>query len=146
MEYNCPTFSILRTGNDIHYFYYTDIGNFIIYYFTLKGTLMGLFMNLLLFNLLYLVIIGIDILCVLLLVRLLCYKWNNKWLTAIDSFGKPLVDWFILKTEPTVKRISKKVYSQQKMLALRLLLLIIIKIILAALFNSIVMQANVLVI
>ena len=107
---------------------------------------MILFMNLLLFNLLYLLIISIDVLCVLLLVRLLCYKWNNKWLTVIDAFGKPLVDWFILKTEPAMKRLCSKTYSQKKLLALRLLLLMIGKIILAALINSIALQTKLIVI
>jgi len=66
---------------------------------------MGLFENMAVSTLNSL-LIGMDIVCFFLFVRLLSCRFNAAILTAFDRTGKPLVDWVMRFSEQTVAQFT----------------------------------------
>jgi len=71
----------------------------------MKGKPMGLLTNLIL-SFVHLFLVATDILFLVLLARVLSYRWQPRWLTAFNSMGKPLVDWFTSHVHKTVAPMS----------------------------------------
>jgi hypothetical protein len=95
---------------------------------------MGIFTNLLL-GLVRVVVTGMDIVCFLILAHVLCYRLNYSWLNAIDSVGKPVVDWFTTYLQKVISLISRKYLSQRELLVIGILLLMFVRIFLVALIG-----------
>jgi len=100
---------------------------------------MGLFANIFI-SLIHLVIMAIDILSFFVLAHLLSYKWHYQWLQAFDAIGKPLVEWYSDVTKTVINRLTRKVNSNQALLAWGLLFLAIIRLILTGFFNAFVLS------
>lgn len=96
---------------------------------------MGLFSSLLL-SIVHLMLLAIDILSFFILVRLLCYGWHAGWLKALDTTGKPVVDWFIDYVQRIATHLTTTKYSQRAQLAAGMLVLVLIRSLLVALFGK----------
>jgi len=94
---------------------------------------MGLFTNLIL-SLIHVLLIAIDLMLFFLLAKILTYKWQNSLLTAFNSVGKPVVDWFTNYLEKGVHHLSSKTYSQKMLLVIGMLVLMFARLMLVALF------------
>jgi len=96
---------------------------------------MGLFSNLL-FSIIHLVLLAIDIVSFFVLVRLLCYRWKTGWLKALDATGAPVVDGFTGCIRKTASRLTKKTYTPRAQLITAMLVLVLIRTLLVALFSK----------
>jgi len=96
---------------------------------------MGIFINLML-SVLHLLLIFIDVLFFFIFARILCYRWEFSWLRALNSIGKPLVDWFTSYIERAINRINNKTYSQKALLVIGMLTLMFARFFLVALFSE----------
>jgi hypothetical protein len=93
----------------------------------MKGKTMGLFANLVLGSV-HLLLAAADVLFLLLLARILGYRWQPAWLTAINSAGKPLVDCFTSHIERRLDRLGLKVPSERTVLFVGMLALSAVRI------------------
>lgn len=78
----------------------------------MKGITMGLLTNLIL-GLGHLLLVAVDLLFVLLLARMLSYRWHSRWLTAVNTAGKPYLDWLTRRIERTLRRVGQKAPSER---------------------------------
>ena len=81
----------------------------------------------------HLFFVAADLLCVVVLVRLLSYKWQAQWLTTFNSAEKPLVDWFVLQIQKAMVRVTAKQYSEKQLLVIGILTLALIRLFLMGL-------------
>jgi hypothetical protein len=95
---------------------------------------MGLLINLLL-SAVHLFLVATDILFLLLLMKMLSYRWQPQWLTAFNSLGKPAADWFSGYIEKALRHISKKVFSEKIVLFIGMLAISFIRIFFSALLG-----------
>ena len=98
---------------------------------------MGLFTNILI-SFMHLIIMALDILSFFVLAHLLTYKWHYQWLQAFAALGKPLVQWYSATTQTVINRFTRKVNSNQALLAWGLLFLVLIRWILTTVFSTVV--------
>lgn len=99
---------------------------------------MGLLVNLII-SAAHIVLVGIDTLFFLLLVRMLCCRWPTRWLVALSSMGQPAVQWFTGYIEKGLCHLSKKQLSERMLLFTGMLALSVVRLLLAALFNWVVL-------
>ena len=78
----------------------------------MKGITMGLFANMIL-GLGHLLLVAVDLLFVLLLARMLSYRWHSRWLMAVNAAGKPYLDWLTGRIERTLRRFGQKAPSER---------------------------------
>jgi len=78
----------------------------------MKGITMGLLTNLIL-GLGHLLLVAVDLLFVLLLARMLSYRWHSRWLMAVNAAGKPYLDWLTGRIERTLRRVGQKAPSER---------------------------------
>jgi uncharacterized protein YggT (Ycf19 family) len=86
----------------------------------MKGEAMGLLTNLIL-GLVHLVLVAADVLFLLLLARMLSYRWQPPWLTAVNAACKPVVDWFTGCLEKGLDRLGLKAPFERTVLFLGML-------------------------
>lgn len=96
----------------------------------MKGVTMGLLTNLIL-GLVHLLLVAVDLLFVLLLARMLSYRWHSRWLTAVNEAGKPCVDWLTEHIERTLGRVSQKARSERIVLFIGMLAISLLRLLLA---------------
>lgn len=95
---------------------------------------MGILTNLLV-GIIHVVVTGMDIVCLLILAHVLCYRLNYSWLNAIDCVGKPVVDWFTTYLQKVISLVSRKYLSQRELLVIGILILMFVRIFLVALLG-----------
>ena len=95
---------------------------------------MGLFTNLVL-GLVHLLLAAADVLFLLLLARMLSYRWQPAWLTAINSAGKPVVDWFTSHIERGLDRLGLRAPFERTVLFVGMLALSTIRILVVLLLG-----------
>ena len=83
---------------------------------------MGLFENMAVSTLNSL-LIGMDIVCFFLFVRLLSCRFNAAILTAFDRTGKPLVDWVMRFSERTIAQFISRPLTVPQLIAVQLFIL-----------------------
>ncbi len=93
---------------------------------------MGLLMNLVL-GVVHLFLVAVDILFLLLFAAMLGYRWQPPWLTAINSAGKPAVDWITGHTERVLDHFTKKPPCERMVLFIGMLGLSFLRVFVAAL-------------
>jgi len=91
---------------------------------------MGLLTHVVL-GLVHLFLVTADILFVLLLARMLSYRWHSRWLTAVNTAGKPCVDWLTGQIERTLGRVGQKAPSERIVLFIGMLAISLIRLLLA---------------
>jgi len=96
---------------------------------------MGLFGNILLAAI-HLLLIFIDILFFLTFLRLVSYRWRPRWLIAINSSGKPAVDWLTGYIEKGLKHFSKNTFPERTVLLIGMLTLMFMRFFLVTIFNK----------
>lgn len=97
----------------------------------LKGNAMGLIISFVL-GFIHLFLVSADILFVLLLARMLSYRWQARWLVAINATGKPAVDWFAGQVERVLDHIGWKAPSERTVLFIGMLAISILRLLVAA--------------
>ena len=80
---------------------------------------MGLFQNIAV-SALNGVMVGMDIVCFFLFIRLLGCRFNVEILTAFDRAGKPLVDWVMRFSERTVAQFISRPLTVPQLIAVQL--------------------------
>jgi len=93
---------------------------------------MGLLTNLVL-GLVHLFLVAADILFLLLLAAMLGYRWQPPWLMAINSAGKPAVDWLTGHIERVLDHFTKKPPSERMVLFIGMLTISLVRFFVAAL-------------
>ena len=83
---------------------------------------MGLLTNLVL-GLVHLTLVAADVLFLLLLARMLGYRWQPPWLLAVNATGKPVVDWFTGRIERGLDHLGLKAPFERTVLLLGMLAL-----------------------
>lgn len=78
---------------------------------------MGLLTNLVL-GLIHLSLVAADVLFVLLLARMLSYRWQPPWLMALNGTGKPVVNWFTGRLERGLDHLGLKAPCEKTVLFL----------------------------
>ena len=96
---------------------------------------MGLITNLIL-SIIHLFFVATDILFLLLLMKMLSYRWHYRWLMAFNSMGKPVVDWFTEYIESGLTRLSKKAFSPRIVLFISMLVISLLRIFIFAAFSQ----------
>jgi hypothetical protein len=96
----------------------------------MKGKAMGLLTNLVL-GLAHLSLVAADILFLLLFAAMLGYRWQPPWLTAINSAGKPAVDWLTGHIERALDHFTQKPFSERMVLFIGMLGLSILRVFVA---------------
>jgi hypothetical protein len=81
---------------------------------------------------LHLVVMGLDVLCFFVVVRLLVYHWSHPGLSAFDNIGRSLVRWFVAHLERGLCHISSGNHSEQTLLVCGLLIAATMRLSLAA--------------
>lgn len=81
---------------------------------------MGLLTNLVL-GLVHLTLVAADVLFLLLLARMLGYRWQPPWLLAVNATGKPVVDWFTGRIERGLDHLGLKAPFERTVLLLGML-------------------------
>ena len=66
------------------------------------------------------VMVGMDIVCFFLFIRLLSHRFNSAILTAFDRAGKPLVDWVMRFSERTVAQFISRPLTVPQLIAAQL--------------------------
>ncbi len=84
----------------------------------------------------YIVLTGIDVLFFLTFLRIVSYRWHPRWLTAINSTGKPAVDWFTGYVEKGLRYFSRRTFPEKTMLFIGMLTLMFVRFFLVALFSE----------
>lgn len=95
---------------------------------------MGLFENMAVSTLNSL-LIGMDIVCFFLFVRLLSCRFNAAILTAFDRTGKPLVDWVMRFSEQTVAQFTSRPLTVPQLIAVQLFTLWLLRWLIIALLS-----------
>ena len=95
---------------------------------------MGLFENMAVSTLNSL-LIGMDIVCFFLFVRLLSCRFNAAILTAFDRTGKPLVDWVMRFSEQTVAQFTPRPLTVPQLIAVQLFTLWLLRWLIIALLS-----------
>ena len=80
----------------------------------------------------HLFLVVVDILFVLLLTRMLSYRWQTRWLTAVNAAGRPAVDWFAGRTARVLDHIGWKVPSERTVLFIGMLAISIMRLLMVA--------------
>jgi hypothetical protein len=88
---------------------------------------MGIFTNLIL-SAVHLFLVATDILFLLLLMKMLSYKWQHPLLTAFNSMGKPAVECFTGYIEKGLTHINKKTFSQRTILFIAMLAISVLRV------------------
>jgi len=101
----------------------------------MKGSIMGIVTHLIL-SVIHLFFVATDILFLLLLMRMLSYRWQHHWLMAFNSVGEPVVDWFTGFIERGLTHFSKKTFSQRMVLFIAMLTISFLRIFIVALFSQ----------
>jgi len=96
----------------------------------MKGITMGLFANMIL-GLGHMLLVVVDILFVLLLARMLSYRWHSRWLTAVNTAGQPCVDWLTGRIERTLRRVGQKAPSGRIVLFIAMLAISLMRLLFA---------------
>ena len=81
------------------------------------------------------VLIGMDIVCFFLFVRLLSCRFNAAILTAFDRTGKPLVDWVMRFSEQTVAQFTSRPLTVPQLIAIQLFTLWLLRWLIIALLS-----------
>jgi hypothetical protein len=97
----------------------------------MKGNAMGLLTSFVL-GFIHLFLVAVDILFVLMLTRMLSYRWQARWLAVINATGKPAVDWFAGRTARVLDHIGWKVPSERAVLFIGMLVISILRLLVAA--------------
>jgi hypothetical protein len=97
----------------------------------MKGNAMGLLTSFVL-GFIHLFLVAVDILFVLMLTRMLSYRWQARWLAVINATGKPAVDWFAGRTARVLDHIGWKVPSERAVLFIGMLAISIMRLLVAA--------------
>jgi len=100
----------------------------------MKGKPMGLLTNLIL-SFVHLFLVATDILFLLLLMKMLSYRWQLQWLTAFNYLGKPAVDWFSGYIKRALCHFSKKTFSEKVVLLVGMLTISLVRFFVAALLG-----------
>jgi hypothetical protein len=100
----------------------------------MKGKPMGILINLIL-SLVHLFLVATDILFFLILMKMLSYRLQTKWLTAFNSLGKPVVDWFAGQLKKGLCHLSKKTFSERAILLVGMLILMLARLFTVVLFS-----------
>jgi hypothetical protein len=100
----------------------------------MKGNAMGLLTSFVL-GFIHLFLVAADILFVLLLARILSYRWQTRWLVAVNATGKPVVDWFAGHIESVLDQIGWRAPSQRTVLFIGMLAISVARLLVAALFG-----------
>ena len=87
-------------------------------------------------GLIYFLIIGIDVLSFFIIVRVIRPHWSPSLLVAFDSAGKPLLDWLITRLKKVLPRQGQTNISEQKLLGIGFLALLITRYLLMILFHQ----------
>ncbi len=95
---------------------------------------MGLFENMAVSTLNSL-LIGMDIVCFFLFVRLLSCRFNAAILTAFDRTGKPLVDWVMRFSEQKVAQFTSRPLTVPQLIAVQLFTLWLLRWLIIALLS-----------
>ena len=96
---------------------------------------MGILMNLLQgFG--HIALFGIDLICLLVLIRMIRNRFGFTWLTAVDIAGKTVVDWFTDRIDKMMNHITRKSYSPGVLLLIGMIFLMVIRCTLVAFINS----------
>ncbi len=97
----------------------------------MKGNAMGLLTSFVL-GFIHLFLVVVDILFVLMLTRMLSYRWQTRWLAVINAAGKPAVDWFAGRTARALNHIGWKVPSERTVLFIGMLAISITRLLMVA--------------
>jgi hypothetical protein len=97
----------------------------------MKGNAMGLFISFVL-GFIHLFLVAVDILFVLLLARMLNYRWQVHWLATVNATGKPAVDWFAGHVERILNHIGWKAPSERTVLFIGMLVISIMRLLVIA--------------
>jgi hypothetical protein len=96
----------------------------------MKGVAMGLFTNLVL-GLVHLLLVAVDLLFVLLLARMLSFRWHTRWLAAINTAGQPYLDWLTRQIERTLGHVGQRAPSERIVLFVGMVAISLIRLLLA---------------
>lgn len=99
---------------------------------------MGLLVNLIM-SVVHVFLVGIDMLFFLLIAKMLSYRWHPRWLTTVSSAGEPVVSLFTGYIEKGLCHLGKKRLSERMLLFTGMLSLSVVRLLLAALFNWVVL-------
>jgi len=97
----------------------------------MKGNAMGPFISFVL-GFIHLFLVAADILFVLLLARMLSYRWQVHWLATVNATGKPAVDWFAGHVERILNHIGWKAPSERTVLFIGMLAISIMRLLVIA--------------
>jgi len=100
----------------------------------MKGKPMGLLTNLIL-SLVHLFLVATDLLFFLLVVKMLSYRWQTRWLTAFNSVGSTAVEWFTGYIKRALCHFSKKTFSEKVVLFIGMLTISLVRFFVAALLG-----------
>ena len=78
----------------------------------------------------------IDVLFFLTFLRLISHRWRPRWLVALNSKATPAVDWYAGHVERGLRRFSGKIFPERITLFIGMLVLMLVRFTLAALFNT----------
>lgn len=95
---------------------------------------MGLLPNLVL-SLVHLLLVTVDILFLAMLATTLSYRWQPPWLMAVNSAGKPVVDWFASRVERALNYFTRKAPSRRTVLFIGMLAISLMRLLVTALFQ-----------
>ena len=95
----------------------------------MKVITMGLLTNLIL-GLAHLLLVAVDLLFVLLLARMLSYRWHSRWLMAVNAAGKPCVDWLTGQIERTLGHVGQRAPSERIVLFVGMVAISLIRLLL----------------
>jgi hypothetical protein len=84
----------------------------------------------------YIVLTGIDVLFFLTFLRIVSYRWHPRWLIALNSTGKPAVDWFTGYVEKGLRCFSRRTFPEKTMVFIGMLTLMFMRFFLVALFSE----------
>ena len=98
---------------------------------------MGIFMSLIM-SVVHLTLLGLDILCFFVIIRMLCQKINRTFLKTFDSIGGSLVDLYISYLQKMINRVSTKRFSTSALLNIAMITLVIVRILIVAVFRKLI--------
>jgi len=96
---------------------------------------MGVFGNLI-SGFVHLCLVAADILFFFLILKLLCYRWDNRWLRAFAAAGTPLVDWYTGCIQKGLSCINCKTHSEKLLTVLGALALLVFELFLGVLLHE----------
>jgi len=84
----------------------------------------------------YIVLTGIDVLFFLTFLRIVSYRWRPRWLLALNSTGRPAVDWYSGYIEKGLRCFSRRTFPERTMVFIGMLTLMFMRFFLVALFSE----------